>query len=151
MTHTCVDKLTITGSDNGLSPGRRQAIIRISAGILLIGYTGTNFSGILIEIQYFSLKKIRFKISSVKCCPFRLGLNVFSVPVASLLQKGIGHSLGHGNNWKLPCQWNDANETFCLTFRSWISWGWNMREIFDIHQAPICFCSILPFYWLRFL
>ena len=27
VTHTCVNKLTIIGSDNGLSPGRRQAII----------------------------------------------------------------------------------------------------------------------------
>ena len=27
MTHICVSKLTIIGSDNGLSPGRRQAII----------------------------------------------------------------------------------------------------------------------------
>ena len=26
-THICVSKLTIIGSDNGLSPGRRQAII----------------------------------------------------------------------------------------------------------------------------
>ena len=28
---------TITGSDNGLSPGRRQAIILTNDGILLIG------------------------------------------------------------------------------------------------------------------
>ena len=27
VTYTCVNKLTIVGSDNGLSPGRRQAII----------------------------------------------------------------------------------------------------------------------------
>ena len=27
VTHICVDKLTINGSDNGLSPGQRQAII----------------------------------------------------------------------------------------------------------------------------
>ena len=27
MTHICVSKLSILGSDNGLSPGRRQAII----------------------------------------------------------------------------------------------------------------------------
>ena len=27
VTHICVSKLTIIGSDNGLSPGRRQAII----------------------------------------------------------------------------------------------------------------------------
>ena len=36
VTHICVDNLTIIGSDNGLSPGRRQAIIRTNAGILLI-------------------------------------------------------------------------------------------------------------------
>ena len=35
--HICVSKLTIIGSDNGLSPGRRQAIIWTIAGILLIG------------------------------------------------------------------------------------------------------------------
>ena len=47
-THICVGKLTTTGSDNGLSPGRRQAIIWTIAGILLIRPLGTNFS----EISY---------------------------------------------------------------------------------------------------
>ena len=78
VTHICVGKLTIIGSDNGLSPERRQAIISTSAGILLIGPLGTNFRKILIEIQTFSLKKIRLKMSSAKCCSFRLGLNVLS-------------------------------------------------------------------------
>ena len=36
VTHICVSKLTIIGSDNGLSPGRRQAIIWVNAGILII-------------------------------------------------------------------------------------------------------------------
>ena len=36
VTHICVSRLTITGSDDGLSPGRRQAIIWTNAGILLI-------------------------------------------------------------------------------------------------------------------
>ena len=36
VTHICVSKLTIISSDNGLSPGRRQAIIWNNAGILLI-------------------------------------------------------------------------------------------------------------------
>ena len=76
MTHICVGKLTIIGSDNGLSPGRRQAIIWINAAILLIGPLGTNFNEILIEIQTFWLKKIRLKMSSAKCFSFRLGLNV---------------------------------------------------------------------------
>ena len=54
--HLCVGKLTSIGSDNGLSPGRRQAVILTNAGILLIGPLGTNFSEILIEILTFSLK-----------------------------------------------------------------------------------------------
>ena len=40
----------LLNSDNGLSPGRRQAIIWTNAGMLLIGPLGTNFSEILIEI-----------------------------------------------------------------------------------------------------
>ena len=50
VTHICANKLTIIGSDNGLSPGRRQAIILTNAGILLMRPLGTNFSGILIKI-----------------------------------------------------------------------------------------------------
>ena len=50
VTHICISKLTIVVSDNGLSPGRRQAIIWTNAGILLIGPLGTNFSEILIKI-----------------------------------------------------------------------------------------------------
>ena len=75
--HICVSKLTTIGSDNGLSPGRRQAIIRTSAGILLIEPLGTNFNEILIEIHTFSFKKIHFKMSG-KWPPFRLGLNVLT-------------------------------------------------------------------------
>ena len=52
--HICVGKLTSIASDNGLSPGRRQAIIWNIAGIMLIGPLGTNCSEILIEIQTFS-------------------------------------------------------------------------------------------------
>ena len=78
VTHICVSKLTSIASDNGLSPGQRQAIIWNTAGILFIGPLGTNFSEILIEIQTFSLKKIRLKMSSAKCCSFRLGLNVLT-------------------------------------------------------------------------
>ena len=78
MTHICVVKLTIIGSDNGLSPGRRQAIIWTNAGILLIGPLGTNFNEILIGIQTFSFKKMHLKMSSAKWRPFFLGLNVLT-------------------------------------------------------------------------
>ena len=79
MTHICVSKLTIIGSDNGLSPSRRQAIIWTNAGILLIGLIGTNFSEILIKILTSSFKKMRLKVSSAKRRPFCLGLNVLNL------------------------------------------------------------------------
>ena len=74
VTHVCVSKLTIIGSDNGLSPDRRQAIIWTNAGILLHGPLGTNFSEILIEILTFSFKKMHLKVSA-KRRPFSLGLH----------------------------------------------------------------------------
>ena len=49
MTHIYVSKLSIIDSDNGLLPGRGQAIIWNNAGILLIRTVGTNFSEILIK------------------------------------------------------------------------------------------------------
>ena len=66
VTHICVGINTNNGSDNGLSPGRRQAIIWTNAGMLLIEPLGTNFSGILSEIHTFSFKKKHFKTSSAK-------------------------------------------------------------------------------------
>ena len=49
MTHICISKLTIIGSDNGLSPSQCQAMLWTSAGILLTQPLGTFFSEILIE------------------------------------------------------------------------------------------------------
>ena len=93
VTHICVVNLTIIGSDNGLSPGRRQTIIWINAGILLIEPLGTTFSEILIKIHTFSFKKIHLKTSSGKRRPFCLGLNVL---MAQCCQVTLSHvSPGH--------------------------------------------------------
>ena len=72
VTHICVSKLTIIGSDNGLSPDRRQAIIRTNAGISLIRVFRETSSG----IYTFSLRKMHLIMSSAKrlqCC---LGISV---------------------------------------------------------------------------
>ena len=96
VTHICVSKLFIIGSDNGLSPGRRQAIIWTNAGILLIGPLGTNFNEILVEIITFSFKKMRLKVSSAKWRPFCLDLNVLTVWINDyILIKGEMKSLTH--------------------------------------------------------
>ena len=73
MTHVCVSKLTIIGSDNGLSPGRHQAIIWTNSGVFLIRSVGTNVKEISIEIHILSFKKTLLKISSVKWRPFCSG------------------------------------------------------------------------------
>ena len=78
VTHICVDNLTVIGSDNGLSPGRRQAIIWTNAGIFLIGPLGTNVSEIFIEIYTFLFNKMHLKMSSGKWRPSCLGLNVLN-------------------------------------------------------------------------
>ena len=75
VTHICIGNLTTIGSDNGLLPGRCQAIIWTNAGIL-IGPLGTNFSEILLGILTFSFKKMCLKVWSVKWQPFCLCLNV---------------------------------------------------------------------------
>ena len=94
VTHICVGNLTIISSDNGLAPGRRQAIIWTNAGILLIGPWETNFSEILISIHAFSFKKIHLKISSAKWRPFCLGLNVLNIMTTGSLL----------SNMRLLCQ-----------------------------------------------
>ena len=75
VTHICVSDLTSIGSDNGLLPGRHQAIIRTNAGILLTRPLGTNFSEFLVKILIFSFKKMHLKVSSAKRRPFCFGLN----------------------------------------------------------------------------
>ena len=71
--HICVCYLTIIGSDNGLSPGRRQAIIWTYAFILLIGPLGKNFNESSVGIHTGIHSVIHFKISSGKWRPFCLG------------------------------------------------------------------------------
>ena len=71
--YICVDNLTINGSDNGLSPGQRQAIIWSNAGTRLIGPFGTNFSTILIQLF---VQEIAFENVVWKCRPICFSLNM---------------------------------------------------------------------------
>ena len=101
--HICVSKLSIIGSDNGLSPGRRQAIIRNNAGILLIGPLGTNFNEILIEIYTFPFTKMHLKISSGKWRPFCLGLNVLNNQPLYVCHAGLLHRHSMLQPWRQCC------------------------------------------------
>ena len=96
MTHICVEKLTIIGSDNGLSPGWRQVIIWTNAGILLMGPLGTNFSGILIGIQTFSFKKFICK------CRLRNGVYLVSASMISRQWHQQSNHRGYMCNSPIP-------------------------------------------------
>ena len=135
MTHICVGNLTIIGSDNGLSPGRRQAIIWTNAAILLIGHLGTNFNEISIEIYTFLFKKMYFKMSSAKCRPFCLGLNVLMGVISYLCKKTMSIS--------------NVDIIFCalcsITFHDWLRWhdcqGWWRQKKINSFISFLCLQS----------
>ena len=99
------------GSDKCLLPGRRQAIIRTSDGILLIGPSGTNFSEIEI---YFLLTKCIWK------CHLENGGHFVSASMCYMLYCThlpikyvvLGELDGHWSCWGMP--WYAAvNRLFC--------------------------------------
>ena len=99
VTHICVGSLTIIGSENGLSPDWRQAIIWTNAVILLIGTLGTNFSEILSKIYTFSFKKMHLKTLSAKLRPFSLGLNVLTWLTINHQVIILQWTLAHKKTW----------------------------------------------------
>ena len=108
MTHICVGNLTIIGSDNGLSPGRRQAIIWTNAGILLIGPLGTNFSenrnrNLYIFIQENAFENVVWKMASILFRPLWVKRISTVFPIVLLYSINYEHiivrSLDKYNNW----------------------------------------------------
>ena len=128
----CISKLTIIGSDNGLSPVRRQAIFWTNARVLLIGPLGTNLSEVVIEIHTFSFKKIDLKISSGKWRPFCLSFNVLNMLLFS-----VEHADSISILW-LGC---------CLCP---IRCGWQHQT--TLNTCPRCICvaawKTFTFWWI---
>ena len=76
--YTC--NLTIIGSDNGLSPDRRQASTWTNAEISLIVPVETNCSDFFYSKSvHFHSTEMHLKTSSVKWRPFCLRLNVLTI------------------------------------------------------------------------
>ena len=146
VTHICINKLTTFGSDNGLSPGRRQAIIWTNAGILLIGPLRTNLSEILIKILIFPFKKMRLKVSA-KWWPFCLGLNVLT-HCALERPHGISKKGQHYlRYWLVACSapshylnqcWHIVNRTP----RSKIQWYFEQNTMFSSEKMLLIMLSV---------
>ena len=103
LTHICISKLTIIGSDNGLSSDRHQAIIWTNTGIWLIRTIGTNFSDILNEIHTFSFTKMYLTMSYEKWRPFCVSLNMLRLK----LNRWVSVIMG-------PVTHKDRLPSFCL-------------------------------------
>ena len=116
VTHICVSKQIIIGSDNGLSPARRQVIIWTDAGKLLFGPQGTNFRGISIEIYTSSFNKVPSKMSSGKCRSFWLGLNVFIVGTLGCVF--------------IDNETHESGVTKCTTGEAWSAFSWHHSSVF---------------------
>ena len=127
VTHICVSKLTIIGSDNGSSPDRYQAIIWTNAWILLIGPLGTNFSEILIKILTFSFKKMRLKVSSATRWPFCLDLNVLNTGFTFHYKDAV--LSGQESPW-----WSN---NLLISFTRRIAYFyWNLPRAIGVSHAP---------------
>ena len=123
MTHVCLSKLTIIGSDTGLSLDRRQAIIWPNAGILFNGPLGTNFSDIFIQIYIFSFKKRHLKCG-LKMAAIFLGLNVITEPIPS------------NGSWCIGIK-GEMSGTVCVTFT------WDIYiYIYELFIAFFLFCCL---------
>ena len=133
MTHICFSKITIIGSDNGLSPGRRQAIIWTNAGILLIEHLGTNFSENLVTIHTFSFKKMHLNMPSGKWRPFCLGLNMLILDQMYNLCLGSVTSKSVYSHCSLPLCF------VCLP----LHWRHNGRDCVSNHQPYDCLLNRL--------
>ena len=139
MTHICVSKLGIIGSDNGLLPGWHQAIIRSNAVILLSGPVGTNFSEILREVHTFSFKKMHLKMWSGKFSLFCFSINVLNTTLEiHFCQKFIA-TYFFANYWKETlqvCWWRQGVHFILLS-----SWWHHQMEIFS---ALLALCEGNP-------
>ena len=149
MTHICVNKLTIIGSDNGLSPGQHQTIIWMNAGIGLIGPLWANFSEILNGFQTFSFTKMHLNISFAKWRPFCLGLNVLRIADfhgnATRIAPGCVHHCRHCRivgrvKFRLHRSGVFSVEIF-LSFFDDMNYSWSY--IFFAQYNPIATISVL--------
>ena len=71
MTHICISKIIIFGSNNGLSCGRRQAFTWTNTDLFSIGHLGKNINEILIVIQaFFNSRKCIWKCRLQNCRHF---------------------------------------------------------------------------------
>ena len=148
MTHICITKLTIIGSDNGLSPGQGQAIVWTNAEILLIPAPGTKFIEILMEIHTLSFKKMHLKIAPILFRPQCVNHSAHygqKMPYGciNLCQHWLMACCRVAPSHYLNCCWLIINEDTCQIHSKSIHFHWknalqNICKMATILLRPQC-------------
>ena len=142
VTHMCASELTIIGSDNGLSPGRCQAIIWTNAGLFLIEPLGTIFSEILIEIHAVSITKLHLKMSSAKWRPSCLIFNELRHNTTVCIVYWIYCKICQDVfDYGIKCQVRMTDE---YTTNGTDSKKWNMFDEFELYLVFRFCVSLVP-------
>ena len=149
------------GSDNGLSPIRRQAIICTNAGLWSIGPLGTKFSEIVIKVQDFSFTKMHMKLSSAKWWPFCPGREVN--PFHGSLYLLLDCNEKKQNTRQSNSSWGNCSLNTLIMFRnihiriilvSYLPtplWKSNRNVFFQDQCAAIMMCSLSKMQWKMFI
>ena len=124
VTHICISKLTIVASDNGLSPGRRQAIIWTYDGILSIGNKlqwNLNQNS-YIFIQENAFEKVVCEMAAILSRPQCVkAICVFYVWIYALLEwVDIWQLCEFDSQPKIVCEWKslDLRKRLC---HAWVN------------------------------
>ena len=112
--HICISKLTNSGSDNGLLPGRCEAIIWTNDGLLLTWALAINFSEILSEMQTFSFNHSR---KFIWTCRLQNGASL-SQPQCVKKITGTKHVTSHYLNQWWPSSQKDTTPAQCV--KKWV-------------------------------
>ena len=151
MTPLCVSNLTIIGSDNGSSPGRRQAIIWTNAGILLIEFNQNSN----IFIQENALEYVVWEMASIlsrpqkcQCCTKMISFSVWM----RYFVWNFKDSLWNSTQNILPIYWK-----MCILFLYPGAHNEDVGEVYCFHSVRLSvhpprmlcpLCGSLPISWI---
>ena len=148
LKHICVNKQTIIGSDNSLSPGRHQAILWTNGGLLWIGPLGTSVN----EISCIFIRENAFEYV---VCKMALILSQLSASICAMFKLRILWASIYYGSWIYKMrvnEWYAGNELMmnrkCAIDKE-VKHNWVWILVCVCMCALSCFVNVV--YWLECL
>ena len=151
--YASVNRVSI-GSDNGLWPFRRQAIILTNTGLLSIGPLWTKFSEIWIKMQDFLFMKMHLKMWSAKRRLFCSGEDELTYKWRRIACHCLWIKIRNFSFKKMHFKMASSNLVlFCPNLNKWtqsylcivsaLQWRHNGHDGFSNHQPYDCLLNRL--------